>query len=165
MNGKIIQTAIQSVSQRGIYTVSAVTYCNHMLIIPSCTKIVPAHSICSSLSLFLFTGFSFFLLHFFHPNGPDYSIPPLCTGFFPLFSKLLLIFFLITFPPNDLFHSAYWVHDALHRLWEPLRLCQGSLSLLLFLSSSVHLCSPKTERERVNKWARILDMQTHSRRY
>lgn len=59
------QPLSHQVSQRGIYIkhVSAVTYCNHLLIIPPCTKIVPTHSICSSRSLFLFTGF-FLILHF-----------------------------------------------------------------------------------------------------
>lgn len=126
-------------SHRGIYTVSAVTYCNHMLIIPSCTKIVPAHSICSSLSLSLFTGFSSFI-HFSILMAP----PPPHLSLYKLPSLVLQSsthFFLITFPPHDLFHSVYWVCDALHRLWEPLCLCQGSDSLL-FLSSSVHLCCP-----------------------
>lgn len=116
MNEKTIQAVIQSVSesQRYIYTVSAVTYCNHMLIIPSCTEIVPAHSICSSLSLSLFTGFFFFL----HPNGPNYSIPLSLYWLPPLVLQTSTNFFSnhIPPPPNDLFHSAYWVHDALHRL-------------------------------------------------
>lgn len=146
----------QSVSQRGIYTMSAVTYCNHMLIIPSCTEIVPAHSICSFLSLF--TGFSSFS-HF--PILMALTAPylSLYTGFLPLFSKLLLIFFLITFPPNDLFHSAYWVHDALHRLWASLSLPRLCLFVILVLFCSSLLASP-----RGNDWINehILYMKTHT---
>lgn len=88
----------QYVSQRGIYTMSAVTYCNHMLIIPSCIKIVPAHSICSSLSISLFTDFSSFYI--FPSRWPRLLHTSLYIGFLLLLSKLLTIhsFFLITFP-------------------------------------------------------------------
>lgn len=58
----------QSVSHGVIYIlyILAVAYCNHMLIIPSCTRTVPAHSICSFLSFFLYIfpfGCDFFFPH------------------------------------------------------------------------------------------------------
>lgn len=111
-----------------------------MQIISLCTKIVSALSICASHSPSLFTEFDSFG-HFCYLMALITPVTSLCTGFPPLFSKPPLIFVLITFAPNDPFHSAAGVRDALHRLRGCLCLCQGSslcysCPLLLVLPSS-----------------------------
>lgn len=125
-----------------------------MQIIPSCTKIVSALSICSSHSLPLFTELESFL-HVSYLMA--LTIPYLSVlASLPFPFKLPLIFTIISFALNDPFHPTIGVHGALHRLRASLSLPR--LVSLLFLSSSVHAAQP--ERNQADKWGHTVHTNT-----